>query len=67
MESQLNHLSFVFSTPAKEKFYLKLSNCLFAEEKLEYLGHIISFKGLETGETNSMLCLIGQSPLLLNN
>jgi hypothetical protein len=47
IEDHLQHLTQVFSTLLTAKFYLKLSKCLFAQQKLEYLGHIISGKGVQ--------------------
>lgn len=46
METHLNHLSLAFPTLAKEKFYVKFSKCLFGQEQIKYLGHIISCDGV---------------------
>lgn len=48
LEQHLQHLKQVFVVLDQHKFYLKKSKCLFAQEKLEYLGHIISGQGVAT-------------------
>jgi hypothetical protein len=42
------HLQLVFETLRADKLYLKASKCSFAQHSLEYLGHIISSKGVAT-------------------
>jgi len=42
------HLTQVLATLRKHQLYLKESKCTFAKDSLEYLGHIISSKGVAT-------------------
>lgn len=53
----LLHVEKVLQTMRAHQLYLKLSKCSFAQEKLEYLGHIISSKGVATdpNKTTAML------------
>lgn len=44
----LHHLDLVLATLRKNQLYLKESKCTFAKDSLEYLGHIISTKGVST-------------------
>lgn len=46
-DSHLNHLDCVFRVLLEGKFFLKDSKCLLAKRQLEYLGHIVSQKGVE--------------------
>jgi RNase H-like domain found in reverse transcriptase/Reverse transcriptase (RNA-dependent DNA polymerase)/Integrase zinc binding domain len=46
--SHLSHLSSVFQILQKHKLFAKLSKCEFASNQIEYLGHIISSKGVAT-------------------
>lgn len=48
MEDHLSHLQQVLETLRVHQLYLKASKCLFAQQSLEYLGHIISDKGVAT-------------------
>lgn len=41
LSSHVQHLEIIFQTLQQGKFYLKHSKCLFAQEDIEYLGHII--------------------------
>ncbi|XP_004971882.1 uncharacterized protein LOC101768429 [Setaria italica] len=47
-EQHLQHLQLVFDVIAKHEFFLKPSKCSFAQQQLEYLGHIISAEGVAT-------------------
>lgn len=49
--------SIISTTLSKDKFFLKLTKCLFAQHSIDYLGHIISFKGVAPGinKINAML------------
>lgn len=43
----LQHLEFVFQTLLQGQYHLKRTKCLFAQKQVEYLGHIVSGKGVE--------------------
>jgi hypothetical protein len=44
----VQHLREVFTLLRLHKFFVKQSKCVFAQHKLEYLGHIISGEGVAT-------------------
>ncbi|KAI4313482.1 hypothetical protein L6164_026461 [Bauhinia variegata] len=46
-DDHIIHLDSVFQALLKDKFFLKDSKCLFGQRQLEYLGHIVSEKGVE--------------------
>ena len=46
-EDQLRHLDTTFQVLLANQFVLKLSKCFFAQPQVEYLGHIVSHKGVE--------------------
>jgi hypothetical protein len=48
LEERIHHLEQVLATLRKHQLYLKESKCTFAKDSLEYLGHIISSKGVST-------------------
>lgn len=48
MDDHVQHLKLVFQILQDNSFLLKRSKCLFAQESLEYLGHIISYNGVAT-------------------
>ena len=56
-EEHIQHIQEVFETLRTNKLYLKASKCSFAQTSLEYLGHIISDKGVATDpeKTKAML------------
>jgi len=43
----LSHLETVSCTLKNNKLYAKLSKCSFGQQQTEYLGHLVSFKGVE--------------------
>ncbi|GKB65613.1 ty3-gypsy retrotransposon protein [Tanacetum coccineum] len=47
LTSHLEHLERVFRCLREHHFYVKLSKCIFGAGELEYLGHIISARGVE--------------------
>ena len=57
LESHLDHLQQVLQVLQDNQLYLKFSKCSFAQEQLEYLGHIISAHGVSTdpAKTDAML------------
>jgi len=48
MAAHCQPLQLVLQTLQDHEFYLKYSKCSFAQTQLEYLGHIISSKGVAT-------------------
>lgn len=57
LSSHLQHLEIIFQTLQHVEFYLKRYKCLFAQETIEYLGHIVSDKGVtpEPSKVQAML------------
>lgn len=49
METHIFHLTQVFQLVIQHSLTAKMSKCYFGKDKLEYLGHFISGKGVETG------------------
>ncbi|GJT06337.1 peroxidase 64 [Tanacetum coccineum] len=47
LSSHLEHLECVFQCLQKHQFYVKRSKCVFGTGELEYLGHIISARGVQ--------------------
>lgn len=48
LDQHTNHLKAVFEILQQHQLLLKRSKCSFAQEQLEYLGHIISASGVST-------------------
>lgn len=51
MEEHLQYLRQVFTLLQQHQLHLKLSKCSFAQESLEFLGHVISKHGVATDPT----------------
>jgi hypothetical protein len=51
LETHLSHLQEVFNILREHNFLLKMSKCSFAQQSLEYLGHVISAAGVATDPT----------------
>jgi hypothetical protein len=51
LEEHIKNLQEVFRILKDNKFLLKLSKCSFAQQSLEFLGHIISAQGVSTDPT----------------
>jgi hypothetical protein len=47
-DTHVAHLIEVFHILMEPKLFAKLSKCSFAQNQIEYLGHIISDKGVAT-------------------
>ena len=47
-EDHLKHISQVFQALQQHKFKVKLSKCVFAQQQLAYLGHVISSSSVST-------------------
>jgi hypothetical protein len=52
LEDHIEHLTLVFQVLAKHQFFIKKSKCLFAQESLEYLSHVITTLGIATDPSN---------------
>ncbi|XP_073357959.1 uncharacterized protein [Aegilops tauschii subsp. strangulata] len=48
LEEHIDHLQSVFDILKENQLFVKESKCAFAQQSLEYLGHIISDKGVST-------------------
>lgn len=48
LPDHIQHLTMVLDSLLEHQLYAKLSKCSFAKSQLEYLGHIISSKGVAT-------------------
>lgn len=62
LEEHLDHLSQVFGILQEHKFFIKRSKCVFAQQELEYLGHIISASGVATDPTKIQAVLNWPTP-----
>lgn len=51
IEDHVEHLQLVLEQLRKHQFFLKATKCSFAQPRLEYLGHIISGKGVSIDPT----------------
>lgn len=58
-EDHLTHLTQVFDCLTQGQFFLKATKCLFAQQQLEYLGHIVSHAGVGPDQPKSKPCSIG--------
>jgi hypothetical protein len=48
LAEHIQHLHQVFEILQHHKFFLKASKCVFGQQQLEYLGHVISSQGVDT-------------------
>ena len=46
LSSHVQHLDLIFQALLRGEFYLKRTKCFFAQRELEYLGHVVSGKGV---------------------
>lgn len=47
IQTHVKHLAKVFEFLRQQQLHAKLNKCVFAQGKMEYLGHITSDKGVE--------------------
>ena len=47
LEDHVFHLEQAFQVLLQEQFVLKLEKCTFAQPQVEYLGHVVSSRGVE--------------------
>ena len=57
MVDHLKQLSIVLETLRQHQLVAKRSKCSFAQRKLEYLGHIISEKGVATDDAKTQVMI----------
>jgi len=50
-EEHLQHLSVVLSILKEDQWKVKLLKCAFSQQKVAYLGHVISCDGVATDDT----------------
>jgi hypothetical protein len=57
LEEHVDHIRHVLHLFVAHRFYVKRSKCAFAQSELEYLGYIISKKGVATNpkKTQAMM------------
>ena len=48
LQNHVQHLDTVFTTLSEHQLFVKRSKCSFAQQSMEYLGHIISAQGVAT-------------------
>jgi hypothetical protein len=53
LEEHIEHLKLVFQTLLDHQLFLRFSKCLFAQQQISYLGHIISKDGMATEQCSS--------------
>ena len=61
-EAHLSHFECFYQALRDGQFFLKDSKCLFGKRQLEYLGHIVSQKGVEPEPKKYIPCWIGPFP-----
>ena len=49
-EQHLDHVQQTLSILKQHKFFVKLSKCVFSKQELEYLGHIITHRGVKVDD-----------------
>lgn len=47
LDTHLQHLRTVFTVLSEQQLFVNKKKCLFAQSKLEYLGHVISVAGVQ--------------------
>jgi hypothetical protein len=50
-DDHLQHLATVLGILQQDQWQVKLSKCAFSQEKINYLGHVISAAGVATDAT----------------
>ncbi|GJP81890.1 hypothetical protein CLOP_g12012 [Closterium sp. NIES-67] len=53
MKQHVEHLRCVFEILRRERFYVKLSKSEFAREKVQFLGHMVSARGVHVDPNKS--------------
>ena len=50
-QDYLNHLHRVFECLEREAYHVRLTKCVFQRDEVEFLGHLMSFRGLRASPT----------------
>lgn len=61
LEDHVRHLKQVLELLQQHQLHLKQSKCLFAQKRLEFLGHVISVEGISTDPKK--VAVISQWPI----
>jgi hypothetical protein len=61
LEEHTVHLQQVFEILQEHQFYVKYSKCVFAQQQLEYLGHLITENGVAT-EPSKIVAVANWAP-----
>ncbi|GJV76333.1 putative mitochondrial protein, partial [Tanacetum coccineum] len=65
MTEHAKHLELVLDTMESQQLYAKMSKCVFGTTQVEYLGHVISGKGVSTDSTKNYAAISKPLTLLL--
>lgn len=60
-EEHIQHLATVLSFLQKDQWQVKLSKCAFVQQRIAYLGHVISSEGVATDDTKIQSILTWQT------
>jgi hypothetical protein len=57
LEEHIEHLKLVFQVLRQHELFVKFKKCAFAQQQIDYLGHIISIDGVATNpaKTSAMM------------
>lgn len=61
----LQHLEITLQLLQQQKLYVKFSKCIFAQQQIEYLGHVISRNGVSTNDSKVVIMKSWLRPLNL--
>ena len=67
LNEHLYHLELTLQLIKKHSLFAKRSKCVFAKQEVEYLGHMVSNKGVSADASNLRPWLTGQSLKLSNS
>jgi hypothetical protein len=58
LEEHIHHLTLIFQVLREHQLFIKFKKCAFAQNQIEYLGHIISDQGVATDSTKTSTMLM---------
>jgi hypothetical protein len=62
LQEHVHHLRVVFQVLVNHKLFLKFNKCAFAQQQVEYLGHVISDKGVSTSPSKTEVMVKWPTP-----